>query len=349
MVLEDAVQRSGEGLLQRIREQTEPEVRRFISELLTAAAKERGTALEQGRQLAEEEREQAVRAEGARVRDEVERTWATRLQAAADAERERHELDVHAAREEADRQLAERVASVRAEGQRVLEAALEAARAEWDRTLLQRVSEVRTEAERTMGKTPASPGPVTTPRGEPESGESLTRVCDGVRRLDQARSLSDVLDTLATLAGDEAPRAGVLTVQDKRVRGWRFVGFGSALRSAQQVDLPLGQAGIVGHSAMSGESRAVVSGPGGVPEEAEPAFTTVPTGAHALAVPVMVRGEVTAIVYGDDGARRPGAGWRESLEILARHAGHCLEGLTVARLAQLGLMDARAVAAPEPG
>ncbi len=41
MALEDEVQRSAEQLLQRIRQQTEQEVRGFVSESLTAAAKER--------------------------------------------------------------------------------------------------------------------------------------------------------------------------------------------------------------------------------------------------------------------------------------------------------------------
>ena len=54
----------------------------------------------------------------------------------------------------------------------------------------------------------------------------------------------------------------------------------------------------------------------------------------------MIRERLGAIVYGDDGGGEPPAGWRESLEILARHAGHCLEGLTAARMVQLARLDA---------
>jgi hypothetical protein len=167
--------------------------------------------------------------------------------------------------------------------------------------------------------------------------------------------LTDALDTLAVLAGDEAPRAAVLTVQDGRVRGWRFIGFGPALdqpldhAETGQVDLEFGEAGIVGRAVVTGESCAVVSGPNGVPGDAEPAFTTLPTGVHALAVPVLVGGQVMAVVYGDDSERRPAEAWRESLELLARHAGHCLEALTAARAAQLALLDAESLSVKEVG
>ena len=176
---------------------------------------------------------------------------------------------------------------------------------------------------------------------ESHTDEVLGRLLDGVRRLDQASRLTDVLNTLAELAGNEAPRAAVLTVQADRVRGWRFVGFGPTLDEdeARQVDLAFGEAGIVGRAVVTGDACSVVSGPNGVPRDAEPAFTTLPLGVRALAVPVLVGGQVMAVVYGDDAERRPAAAWRESLEVLARHAGHCLEALTALRAAQLALQD----------
>ena len=237
MALEEKVQRSGEQLLERIREQIEQEVRGLVSEMLTIAAKERATAAE-------------------------------------------------------------------------------------------------------LAAVPVLSAPEPTPV-ESHTDEVLGRLLDGVRRLDQASRLTDVLNTLAELAGNEAPRAAVLTVQADRVRGWRFVGFGPTLDEdeARQVDLAFGEAGIVGRAVVTGDACSVVSGPNGVPRDAEPAFTTLPLGVHALAVPVLVGGQVMAVVYGDDAERRPAAAWRESLEILARHAGHCLEALTALRAAQLALQD----------
>ena len=290
MVLEDAVQRSGEKLLRRIREQSEPEIRGFIGELLTAAARERAAALEDVRRNADADREKAVR---------------------------------------------EQAASVRAEAQQVMDSALEAAREEAERVLARRVGEVQAETERTLTELAALEASLAeAPRPE----EVLGRVVDGVRRLDSASSLTDVLNALAEVAGAEAQRAGVVIVEGERIRGWRFVGFEPMPAPARQVDLALVDAGIVGEAAASATSRSVVAGAGaggGVP-----AFMTLPSGANAVAVPVMVGGDVSAIVYGDDGGGEPPAGWRESIEILARHAGHCLEGLTAARMVQLARLDA---------
>ena len=354
MALEDTVQRSGERLWQRIRQQTEQEVRRFVSELLTAAAKERAAALDDDRRVAESKREKALREEGGRVRAEVERTWAAKLRRANDTADQRLESGLRTARTEADRQLAERVASIRSEGQRVLEAALEAARREADRTLALRIEHVREEAERTivaeLVAAPVLSAPKPAPP-EPHTDEILTRLLAGVQRLDQASRLTDVLDTLAELVGNEAPRAAVLTVQNDRVRGWRFVGFGPALDEdeARQVDLEYGEAGIVGRAVVTGEACSVVSGPNGVPGDAEPAFTTLPAGARALAVPVRVGGPVMAVVYGDNAERRPAAAWRDSLEVLARHAGHCLEALTAVRATQLALQDTSSLIPEDTG
>ena len=73
MALEDAVKRSGEKLLRRIREQSEPEIGGFVDELLSAAARERAEALDDVRRHADADREQAVREEVAGVRAEARR------------------------------------------------------------------------------------------------------------------------------------------------------------------------------------------------------------------------------------------------------------------------------------
>ena len=354
MALDETAKRSGEQLLERIHEEIELEVRGLVSELLTTAAKERATAIQEDRRGSDSERKKALQEEGARVRSEVEQTWAAKLWEANDIADRRLESDLREAHEAADRQLTQKVASIRGEGQRVLEAALEAAREEADRTLELRVEQVREEAERTIATELAaapvasSPAPAS---AQPETGEILGRVLEGVRRLDQASRLTDVLDTLAELAGNEAPRAAVLTVQADRVRGWRFVGFGPTLdqHAARQVDLEFGEAGIVGRAVVAGEVCSVVSGPNGVPPDAEPAFTTLPLGVHAVSVPVRVGGQVMAVVYGDDADRRPAVAWRASLEVLARHAGHCLEALTAVRAAQLALQDAEALMPEDTG
>ncbi len=71
MALEDEVQRSGEQLLQRIRQQTEQEVRGLVSELLTAAAEERAAAHQDDLRVADSERQKALQEESARVRADL--------------------------------------------------------------------------------------------------------------------------------------------------------------------------------------------------------------------------------------------------------------------------------------
>ncbi len=315
-MLDEKVQRSGEQLLERIREQIEPEVRRLVSELLTIAAKERATALQDDRRVADSERQKAVQEESARVRAEVEKTWAAKLREANDTADQRFESGLREAHEEADRTLALRIDQVREETERTIAAELAAA--------------------------PVASAPEPAP-AEPQTDEILGRVLAGMRRLDQATRLTDALDTLAELAGNEAPRAAVLTVQGDRVRGWRFVGFGPTVGEARQVDLERGEAGIVGRTVVTGEACSVVSGPNGMAGDAEPAFLPLPPGVRALAVPVLVGGQVMAVVYGDDAERRPAVAWRAALEVLARHTGHCLEALTAVRAAQLALQDAESL------
>ena len=370
MGLEDTVQQQGERLLQRIRDLSEPEIRAFVSDMLTSAATERASVLDETRRLAKDEQGRAVRDESARIRAEVEQAWAAKLRETSAAAEERQAAELRDAQKLAHRQLSEKVTSVRSEGQRVLEAALEAARHEADRTLAVRLERLREEAERTLvaelegaaaeaeaavaeAKAMAAaeavvpaPEPLPPP---PPIDDVVIRVRDGIRRLDRVSRLTDALDALGELAGREASRAAVLTVQDDRVRGWRFTAFEPALEPAHQVDMKIGEAGLVGHAVVTGATHSWVSDPDTASGDGAPAFTVLPVGARALAVPVLVGGQVMAVLYGDDAAREPAAAWRASLEILASHAGHCLESLTAVRAAQLVSRDMPAVIVDDPG
>jgi hypothetical protein len=362
MGLEDTAQERGEQLLQRLRQLNEPEIRGFVSHLLTAAAKERASVLEENRQVAAEEQARAVRDEGARVRDEVEQAWTAKLRetseaaaerqaeaeqawtATGEAAAERQAAELREAQKLADRHLSEKVTSVRAEGQRVLEAALEAARDEAERTLTARLDRNREDAERTLveelAAAAAAVPPPEPPPPPPPVDDVVIRVRDGIRRLDRVSRLTEALDALGSLAAGEASRAAVLTVQDDRVRGWSFMGFESAVDPAHQVDLTLREAGLVGHAVVTGETQ--LKGPA-------PAFAALSSDGNAVAVPVVVGGEVMAVLYGDDGESDPAAAWRQSLEILASHAGHCMEALTAARAAQLVGQDVGAMIVEERG
>ena len=196
------------------------------------------------------------------------------------------------------------------------------------------ISELLTEADKERAGRPSS-GEVSSHARDAWAENGLVRLLDGVRLLDQAGSLSAVLDTLAESAGTQAARVAVLTVHDDRVRGWRFVGFGADFSSARQVEKLCSEVGMVGRAVHSGESCSVVCGPDGMLGNVAPGFTTLPTGARALAVPVLVGWEVKTVVYADDVGGRSSSHWCAAVEILARYAGLCFEALTTARLGQL--------------
>jgi hypothetical protein len=357
MGLEETVQQRGEQLLQRLRKLNEPEIRAFVSELLTSAATERASVLDENRRAAADEQALAVQDESVRVRAAVEEAWAAKLRESSAVADEQKAKELRDAQKLADRQLSEKVTAVRAEGQRVLEAALAAARHEADRMLSLRLGRFREEAERTLVKElaaaaaavplPEPPAPPLPP--PPPIDDVVSRVRNGVRRLDRVSRLTEALDALGTLAADEASRAAVLTVQHGRVRGWSFTAFEPPLHPPYDVDLTLGDAGLIGHAVVTGETQVLTSGGDSSSAGHAPAFAALPWGADAVAVPVVVGGQVMAVLYGDTGAGESAAAWRESLEIFASHAGHCMEALTAARAAQLAGQDVGALIVEERG
>ena len=172
--------------------------------------------------------------------------------------------------------------------------------------------------------------------------------------LDQAASLGQVLDVLADRAAGEAPRVAVLVVQGTRACGWRFVGFPN-IRDALSVDLAVDESGLIGRAIREGRACSGPVGPG-APAGSLPAFAASPDHRATQAVPVRVGGRVTAVVYADEAAEsseRLPTSWASAIQILARHAGHCLEVLTALRVSkfadsgQLALTERPPVAAAE--
>ena len=178
-------------------------------------------------------------------------------------------------------------------------------------------------------------------RGEGRSTERAAgeRLVEAVRAMDRARSLSEILDTLASWAGREASRAGVLLVRGGQLRAWRFVGFDGALDDASAFELPLEEAGIIADAVRTGEAAFGDSGH----DAAVPSFAKLPPGSEMLAVPIPMAGHVVAVLYADqaaneaarDGHRDSPVVWPAILEVLARHATRCLEATTAFRAAQL--------------
>ncbi|HEV3063317.1 MAG TPA: hypothetical protein VGY48_34040 [Vicinamibacterales bacterium] len=174
--------------------------------------------------------------------------------------------------------------------------------------------------------------------------DSATGILDAFRALDRARSLTEILDTLAGCAGREADRAAVLVVSGHRARGWQLLGFdtldgaeaGDAMFGAgASLDITLDDAGIVGEAVRTG---GAVRGAAG--REPGPPPFALPLDSDSLAIPIALHGDVVAVLYADAGLGG-GSGhgavegpWREVLEIVARHAAKALEALTAIKAAR---------------
>ncbi len=163
----------------------------------------------------------------------------------------------------------------------------------------------------------------------------VTRLLESIRGLDGATSLSEVLDALAFAAAREAARVAVVVLRGDRIQGWKVSGFGPRDAQPKLIDLPLADAGVIG---MAVGAARVVTTRDGQSAAAGPGFERLPTDRMGLAVPVIVGGRVVSVLYADgvtmDGNERPvPSGWPEVIEVLARHAGRCLEALTTQKTA----------------
>jgi flagellar biosynthesis/type III secretory pathway protein FliH len=174
------------------------------------------------------------------------------------------------------------------------------------------------------------------------------RLADAVRAIDRARSLSEILDTLASCAGREVARVAVLLVQGPQLRGWRFLGFGPAFDTASGVEIAVDDSGIIADAVRTAAASAADSAAGSAP-----AFAQLPPGRESLAVPVTMGGQVVAVLYGDQGTGEQGEpevrlAWPSSLEVMTRHAARCLESVTAFREAQMMTERQRAMLGTSP-
>ena len=155
------------------------------------------------------------------------------------------------------------------------------------------------------------------------------RLVDAVRAIDAGRTLTDILGTLVTCAAREASRVGVLLVRGEIVCGWRvigFAGFGPSFPgddNTRTIEMRHDAGGVI--------TEALRSGAPASSDSAAPAFADLPHGLESFAVPLIMGGQIIAVLYADHGA---GELWTGTLEVLARHAARCLEALTAATAAR---------------
>jgi chemotaxis protein histidine kinase CheA len=158
------------------------------------------------------------------------------------------------------------------------------------------------------------------------------RMLTAFRQLDGCRSLTEILNALADHAATETGRAAVLVVAGSRLHGWAMRGLPDADPAA--IDVPIEPSTVFGLAVAQGVPISTSDAPIGADGNPLSTLLAAPAGRAGLAVPISVGGRIVAILYADDaGDRTPvvPSTWPELTEILASHAGRCLEVLTMSR------------------
>lgn len=301
MSLEDRIRQSFAAAIDEARARLDAELQATLATVHEDAARERDAAVADARRLVEIELGQAFDADRSALVAE-------------------HEAALLQARDAADTALA----SARHDA----ENSLVAVRADVERHQI--------EIERLLQQAEAH----TAALREAERGRTLAidalaggtrRMLDGVKALDDATSLSEVLDALTAAAAAESGRAAMLVVKGDRLLGWRTSGFGDLDAQPRSIESSAGETDALARAVAT--AKPVVTGSG--PASSAPAFVAAEAGRTGVAIPLLVGGRAVAVVYADSpGSAADAASAHAAVEVLVRHAGRCLEALTVQRAAQ---------------
>jgi hypothetical protein len=142
----------------------------------------------------------------------------------------------------------------------------------------------------------------------PSDGAGAEKLLDSIRALDEARSLTGILDALIAASARDGAGAGVWLVRGGSLRHWRSSGI-----DRPDADVPLDA------------PRAL----------ADAARTNATAWDDGLAVPLALAGQTVAVLYAS-ASRSPGPQFPgpHAIELLARHAAKCLESVTAFKTAR---------------
>jgi F0F1-type ATP synthase membrane subunit b/b' len=325
----EEVRRTAQAQVDDARRQAHVEIedtRRHASAAVEEARRTTAAQVEEARRHAQREIDDARRIAAAQV-DDVHRRSEEQL--------EEMRRDYEAQVEEARKRGRAELESLGAE----MEVARRAAEAEAEEVVISQLATAQAQAERRVNDAAER---TRTDAHQAELAHAA-RLVDAIRTLDDARALGEVLDALADCAGREVDRAAVLLVKGERLRGWRLAGFPDA-GPAKNIELDLDGAGLAGAVVRTGVtvSRPTVA-PGdeqGTRQPALPPFAQSGGARHAMALPIVVGGQVVAVLYGDAprlDTPSSSSRWPAVLEILARHGSRALEAMTVQQAAGFSL------------
>ncbi|MCY3843000.1 MAG: GAF domain-containing protein [Acidobacteria bacterium] len=309
-----------------------------LAEAREAAAAEQSAALAEARELADAEQAKALAEARARADAErAEAVTAVRQETAAE-----QVAALSRARKEAAAEQAEALSRVRREAAaaqaeavaRAQDAAAQAAANAGTPSGGAATSEGEVRLALDSGHSGVGSGPA---GGDPEDGARVSEILDAVRHLDEQTTLTSLLEALTERAAAYASRAALFIRIGGQMQGWRFAGFDSAMENGAPSLNGTGS-GFLGRAIDEGRALVLTPPPGEDELDWPPAFASLPPDRSAIAVPVSVGGQPMVALYADDAAREgpstPSA-WSDAIELLARHAGCCIEALTANHAAGL--------------
>ena len=150
----------------------------------------------------------------------------------------------------------------------------------------------------------------------PHDGAAIGRLAEAMSAIDHAKSLTDILQTLATAASSESARAGVFLLTGNAVRSFQLFRFPSQFENGH-AEIPLSNAGVIADALRQQKTAIAATGP----------FDDLPSGVQAAAIPLVLAGASVGALYveGADVA---------TVEILARFASRALEAQTAMKAAR---------------
>jgi len=172
--------------------------------------------------------------------------------------------------------------------------------------------------------------------------DQTSQLRDGMRELDAAKSLSDILNALVMSAALAAERAAIWLVRGDQLHAWRMVGF-----DGHALEVAIADSGLVAESIKTKTTKSS----DGTDASRIPTFAGSSVTRSAFTSPIALAGDVVGVLYADRAAantdRARDAQLSQILEVLTRHASRRLEGLVAFRTARM-VAGTAAAAAPTP-
>ena len=250
------------------------------------------------------------------------------LEQAAAVARRTAELEVESERRRAQKDLERAQKDLEAERERAkgdLDAERQRVRSEFDTVRSRLEGELSAAREAALAATTAAAASRAVAHAAAPSSATFERAVIAMRALDDARTITQALESVLQTSAGMAGRAALFLINGDRLKPWKSAGI-------PDIDVQTVESSIAAKDLLA---RAIQSGTLTMASAAVPAppFARLSGERAGLAVPLMVVGRPVAVLYADQGIgdTKPGPGWTEAIDLLARHASATIALRTAAR------------------